>query len=174
MNNSKLIVGGVVIAIIISLFAYFRSPSVTGPSEFLGAAGTLLAENYIPYVMYNGGFYTAKSISTTADLTIGSSGTAISAIVTNSCTASSPVATYVASSTTVWICTDSAVAAGDKIFAQISNPTTPYATWGGTFTAITSIATTSGQFGVVVRNEWGAATSSVNSLYQKVNYLITR
>lgn len=49
--------------------------SEASPSEFVsdtfGAVGTLLAENYLPYVRYNAGYYSAKDVTTTGTLTGG-------------------------------------------------------------------------------------------------------
>ena len=54
-------------------FSYMKAPmSAIDPASF-GAAGTMLAENYMPYVMYNDGYASAKGITLTganADLTV--------------------------------------------------------------------------------------------------------
>jgi len=93
--TNKFILGGVILSLVFSIFAVFNGPAKSGSSSFLGvAAGNLLAENYIPYIQYNGGFNTAKSIKTTDDLstatlqTTGAStfGGAVTVTTTNAAT----------------------------------------------------------------------------------------
>lgn len=52
---------------VIAVFAAVRTFPVS-VGQHLGAAGGMLAENYIPYVMYNGGYNSAKPIATTDTL----------------------------------------------------------------------------------------------------------
>ena len=69
--NNKFILGGVIVSLIFSFFSFFRNPEV---KSFLGAAGTLLVENYIPYFMYNDGYYSEKGIvlsGASGDITTG-------------------------------------------------------------------------------------------------------
>lgn len=86
-----------------------------GEDGLVSAAGNMLAEDYIPYVMYNGGWnsnkdatfggtvtgaassWTTASFSTSA--TIGSSGTAVAGLVAGTCTIWSSSATIAASTT---------------------------------------------------------------------------
>ena len=68
--KDKLTIGGVIGAIVLSLLALFgiRNGTVATPNTpSFGAAGSMLAENYLPYIFSNGGFSTAK------DLTLSSS-----------------------------------------------------------------------------------------------------
>ena len=75
-NSSKktLIVVGV-IALIVGLalgnilFGSRVAKLSTSGSDFAGAVGNLLAEDYDPYVQYNGGFNTAKGITNSGTLT---------------------------------------------------------------------------------------------------------
>lgn len=56
-----------VIGVLLGGFALWNMPTgvATSPSgDNLGAAGGLTAENYWPYVMYNGGYYSLKDIIT--------------------------------------------------------------------------------------------------------------
>lgn len=59
------------IALVLGAWAVFSNSSMhTDGGQSFGAtsAGNLLAENYLPFVMYNGGYQSAKDISTTADV----------------------------------------------------------------------------------------------------------
>ena len=64
--TNKFIVGGVIVSLIFSVLSFFRG---SAPVEnFIGAiAGTLLAENYIPYVNYNDGYYSGNPLQLTGD-----------------------------------------------------------------------------------------------------------
>lgn len=60
------------VAVVISLWALFGGPNalITNGAASFGAtaAGNLLAENYIPYILYNQGYNSNKDISTSANL----------------------------------------------------------------------------------------------------------
>lgn len=73
-ENKKLIVVGVITLIVglalgNILFGTKLSKLSTSGSDFAGAPGNLLAEDYDPYVQYNGGFNTAKGITNSGTLT---------------------------------------------------------------------------------------------------------
>lgn len=53
-------------AFVIGTFAVFNSSG--SPSSGATTATGMLAENYLPFVMYNNGYNSAKDISTTADV----------------------------------------------------------------------------------------------------------
>lgn len=61
---------GLVIAIIALVVAISSLTIAVWPKAQMtvGAIGNMMAENYIPYVMYNDGYYSAKAISTTGAL----------------------------------------------------------------------------------------------------------
>ena len=71
--TNKFILGGVIVAIILSISAFVKSSPTA--RNFIGAvAGTLLAENYIPYINYNDGYYSENAITLTGadgDVTTG-------------------------------------------------------------------------------------------------------
>lgn len=65
-----------VVALVVGVLALWGERQQS-PSQEFGAAptavvGNLLAENYIPYVLYNGGYQSAKDISTTGSIFGGS------------------------------------------------------------------------------------------------------
>lgn len=78
MNNKPAIVISIV-ALLISVIAGYVTVSTKAPGfNPLGAAGGLQAEDYIPYVMYNDGYKSAKNIELTGasgDLTVGDDAT---------------------------------------------------------------------------------------------------
>jgi len=71
-STSKIVVVGVVALIIgaVITWAFLRVPDLTGKqAPTAGAPGNLLAEDYDPYIQYNGGFNTAKGITNSGTLT---------------------------------------------------------------------------------------------------------
>ena len=106
----KQIMTTVAVALIAGVLAAFVAVWLVAPKALpsgkdivAGAAGNLLAEQYDPYVQYNGGYNSAKDIKTSADLntsgtftatgaatltstfTLGSSGTAATRFNTGTC-----------------------------------------------------------------------------------------
>ena len=68
--TNKLLIGGVVVAVVLSLFNFVRDIGAPG----FGAAGGLLAENYWPYLLYNDGYKSEKNIELSGangDITTG-------------------------------------------------------------------------------------------------------
>lgn len=64
MNKlNKFIPAIAIIALLLSGYSAIRLLPIRGNGGQLGAAGNLLAENYIPYVLYNGGYNSAKDFS---------------------------------------------------------------------------------------------------------------
>lgn len=56
--TNKLIIGGVILSLFLSIVSIFRGSGAPG----FGAAGGLLAENYWPYLLYNDGYKSEKNI----------------------------------------------------------------------------------------------------------------
>lgn len=52
-----------IVALLLAGYAVTKTGLVSNGSPAFGAAGNLLAENYIPYVMYNGGYNSAKDLT---------------------------------------------------------------------------------------------------------------
>lgn len=117
---SALLVAGIALVLAaIAVVVAWRSNSVPNISQgpaHLGAVGGLLAENYMPYVMYNGGYNSAKDLtisgvttlsgatSLTSTLTVGSSGTALNRVNTGICYLRPTASTIAASSTQLVDC----------------------------------------------------------------------
>lgn len=157
-------------------------------SNNLAAAtpGSNAIENYIPAILYNGGYYSALPIQTTstvtaADFTVGTNGSNVSFIKTGTCNAniSTTTTAFAATSTAQFICQSvTGVTSGDKIFVTLPvgagvNPLGAGSPFGG-FDASAGYATTTGQFGFTMYNGTGIATSSFAQATTGVQYFITR
>ena len=124
-NNPKtpLFVGiaGVILALVAIWHPWsYPVPAIT--QSFGGTPGTntLLAENYIPYILYNQGYNSAKPIATTGTFTLGSSGTALNSIIVTSCSLISSAYTVTASSTLPMDCAVTGAVSTDKVFASFA------------------------------------------------------
>jgi len=106
-------------------------------------------------------------------LQVGSSGNKQVLSQFGACTPSFSSADSIASSTQVGICKISGFVTSDKVVATQKLLTATGLTYRG-FPVAGILATTSGQFGVITSNETGAATTSVNSVYRRINYVIVR
>lgn len=60
------------VALLVSLVAAFEVWSVSHPTVSFGALGPKYAEQYDPYLKYNGGYNSALPIQTTSSVTAGS------------------------------------------------------------------------------------------------------
>jgi hypothetical protein len=142
MDSKKLVGVIAVAALLLSVFNWFH-PNL-GQKELLqspvgGAAGNLLAENYDPYIMYNGGYNSAKdftvsgatslsgttalsgAVSLTSTFKLGSSGTAQSNQVITTC---NPVAnTSIAATSSGFIyCTGvTGITSSDYVYASFAS-----------------------------------------------------
>lgn len=68
--KEKILWGIAVVAFVLGGWTFVKLPHTAKlPSGQFGATGNLLAENYIPYILYNGGFNTAKEFSVSATST---------------------------------------------------------------------------------------------------------
>lgn len=120
--KDKIISGGVIVAIIVSFWALHASGVLksNGVKQFgATAAGGMLAENYIPYVLYNGGYNSAKDFTITggAGITLGSSGTTFTRMNTGQCYIM-PTATTIAATTTVSVDCQATLAVGNPNTAE--------------------------------------------------------
>lgn len=156
MTNKKLL-GLVAVLLTVGVVIGWFSPALPKvkalPEGIVGAAGNLLAENYIPYVMYNGGFNTAKDVtisgatsmsgalSLTSTFTLGSSGTSHTRLNSGQCYFNPTAATIVASTTVDIDCQATAavgvpnslsaaaltgVTSGDNVVAVLSTSTAAF------------------------------------------------
>lgn len=165
---------------------YVPAPSsvVDSVKQTFGAIGGMLAEQYIPYVKYNGGYKTELSLSVGSttpkeiinisggkcNLTTGQSG------LTNSTEA------FPATTTKMHFCAATGVRVGDQIWVTLpsgieggasSSPLTGLKSQGALIVA-GATATTSDIIGVALTNLTGAATGSYTQATTGVQYLIFR
>lgn len=71
MTKDRIIPVVAIIALGIAIFGLFTPTGknlVKEAGQTFGAAGNMLAENYMPYIMYNGGYKSDKPIDTTSTL----------------------------------------------------------------------------------------------------------
>lgn len=129
MNNSKtqfwVIVGGLLIVAIIGLFI-LKSVN-PGVSSAL-STGAMNAEDYNPYLMYNGGYSSALPITTTGlgtfgSTKIGSSGSTMTLVKSGTCVLTSN-ATIIATSTGQGTCATTGSLAGDIVYLNLGTTTT--------------------------------------------------
>lgn len=156
-----------VVVIVVGLTTAFKgSPKIEAT---FGAAGNLLAENYMPYVMYNGGYNTAKSIKTTGDLTIGTSGTALVNMVVGTCNLIGTDASQAASSTVAYDCAVTGLTSSDVFIAMLASTT---ARGGSSSWEISSskASTTAGFGTVLLSNNGPAAVPSATSVGSSTQY----
>lgn len=165
MKTNKFTVIAVVVALILSAAALYKT--IGGPQESLVGAtpGSLLIEQYSPYVQQNGGISSALPIQTTStvtagNLTVGTSGTNFSFIGAGSCTLGTLGPTSIntsqpATTTRVYDCPFTGVQAGDVITASIATSTVMGSQgWSVPFS---KASTTSGYIEVGVANNTGTA-----------------
>ncbi len=75
-----------VLSILISGYSLYLSYASSPAAPSFGAVGVKLAENYDPYLRYNGGYYSNLPIQTNSTFQLSSSGTAINGIIATTCT----------------------------------------------------------------------------------------
>lgn len=138
---------------------------VSNGSENFGttAAGNLLAENYIPYVLYNGGYNTAKDISTTGGFTVGSTGSTFSNIVGTSCNLTGMDASHAASTTVAYDCAVTGVTSSSNVIAQLAS-STPVGAKNYWSIIGSKASTTAGFVTVLVYNNGASAVPSATGV----------
>lgn len=179
--KENIIAAVAVVALIMGGWALFKGPAKESPSQTFGAtaASGMLAENYIPYVMYNGGYNSAKDLNITGGVTFGSSGTTFTSTFNGTCNPTQmTIGSQAASSSAQFFCAVSGVQNGDRVFASLpvgagANPSGNSSTYGG-FVLNSAVATTSGIIGFEIANLTGAATTSFVQATTGVQYWVIR
>ena len=166
---------------VFGVWAFASLPRTAKLPRGFGAAGNLLAELYIPYVQYNGGYNSAKSVKTTGDLTVGSSGTTVSQIITGSCALTGMNVSQTATTTSPYDCAVTGVVAGDFVVAQLATTTavanlTHQAANAGWVVMGAEASSTNGYITVSIGNFTGTARAPASSpgLGSTTNYIIFR
>lgn len=133
-----LIVG--VIAAVVVIGGLYIVQQTSDSEASLGVVGSQLIEQYVPYVLYNGGINSALPIETSSTITggtitgtalvgttlqVGSTGSTLTKIITGfmNCTGSATIGT---TTSATYDCSVTGAASGDKVFvtASSSNPST--------------------------------------------------
>ena len=182
-----------IIALVLSLWSLLSSPyvptpiSIPSPTEIaqkFGAVGGMLAEQYLPYVRYNGGYKTELSLSvgsTTPKDIINIGGgrcdlrTDSDGVVTR---------TFKASTTKMHYCTALGVRPGDQVFITLpsssldvsnasSSPLSGVA-FNGSISVVGAVSTSSDLIGVLLYNSTGIASSSYAVATTGAAYLFFR
>lgn len=162
------IIGAIaIVGLVAGVWALASIPKglVSNGSENFGttAAGNLLAENYIPYVLYNGGYNTAKDINTTGGFTVGSTGATFSNIVGTSCNLVGMDASQSASTTVAYDCAVTGVTSSSIVLAQLAS-STPVGAKSYWSIIGSKASTTAGFVTVLVYNNGASAIPSVSSV----------
>lgn len=164
MNNkfTQWIAIAVIAVVAVSAFLYARPLKSVGPSSFgATSAGNLLIENYIPYVLYNGGINTAKDLNVTGGVTFGSSGTTFNKIIEGSCALIVPSgagASIAASTTAPFDCAVTGVVSTDIVEGAQFSTTTLITAFSSSSFVVTyaGASTTAGFITFDVTNNTGA------------------
>jgi hypothetical protein len=145
---------------------------VSAPSEKFGSFIETVK------ITFGQGFDAKANSSITGNLTVSGTltaggGSAFKIPSFGSCTPTFSSADMIASSTAVGICSISDVLTTDTIIATRHRSVVLGDSYSG-FPVKGILATTTGKLGIIITNETGAATTSINSLYRKIDYLILR
>lgn len=168
-----LAVSALIISLVVGIVSVFFPRLASDTKQVFGAAGGMLAENYIPYIMYNGGYNSAKSIKTTGDLTVGSSGTTVSQMQKGTCSLIAPSFSVTASTSVAMDCAVTGVQASDVVFAMFAS-STPSTAGSGWEVVGASASSTSGFITLSITNGTGATAVIPASLASTTQYLILR
>lgn len=157
-----------VLSIVACVWAYSsKQIHSSGPASFgTTSAGNLLIENYIPYVLYNGGINTAKDINITGGFTLGSSGTTQVNQIVGSCAMKADVS--IAATTTGYAyCTGvTGVTSSDTVVANFASSTGAIAYADNWIITNAKASTTAGAIDFVLFNLTG--TANVPSVVSKI------
>lgn len=135
--KEKILWGIAVVGVLLGVIAVVSNPR---SASIFGAAGNMLAENYIPYVMYNDGYKSENGIVlsgadgdltvgddlvVSGDVTIGASGSAVAQVIKGigSIVGNAPVT---ASTTKAFDIAVTGAVSGDICFAQGASTTQSY------------------------------------------------
>jgi hypothetical protein len=153
-----------VVAGVVAILGLLGLQKLSTPSSLGGAAGGLLIENYIPYVMTNGGINSAKPIttsgalSTTGTLQVGSAGTQQSNQINTTCSPKADVSIAATSSGYAYCTGVTGVTSADNVDATFSTSTAGWLLTKDNFWIISAKAsTTAGAVDFMVYNGTGAA-----------------
>lgn len=116
--------GGGIIALIALFVTVTHLPAkFSDKGQTYGAAGGMLLENYLPYVLYNGGIKTNLDINTAGTFTVGSSGTGQTNQISTTCAMTANLS-ITATTTGYAFCTGvTGVTSSDNVIASFASTT---------------------------------------------------
>ena len=163
-NKQNITLSGVLLALLLGVIGLIggNTQSVPQSTNLLGGMTNLDGLTITPVDSGDG-------------LKIGSSGDLVAAHEFSTCAPTFSSADMIATSSAIGICTDSSFTTSDKVLAtqRFTGATTGLPT-EGLFPALSIIATTTGQFGILVTNYTGAASTSINAIYRTYSYQLER
>ncbi len=159
------------IAVVIGVFAVVGIvQAATTISTSITTAGNITTTS--------GGTLTVAGASVlTGGAPIGSSGTAITQVISSTCNATSAArATVAATTSAAFFCAVTGAASGDRVFVSLPagagiNPSGSGTPWGG-FVIGSGYASTSDYIGFNIMNLTGVATSSFTQATTSIQYLV--
>lgn len=164
--NNKTSIGLGVVAVILASFALILTVHFNAHKSFgASTATTNLPSLGLATIAVGPGCGDNFTTCTAADLAL---------IKPALCTPTLSSADFAASSTVVGICTDATFVATDKVQVTQKLSTQTGLSSQGQIMCTGIVGTTSGQFGVLMTNLTGAATTSTNGVYRTCSYEITR
>lgn len=161
MKTNKFIVIAVVVALILGATAIYRTLGHGVDGLAAATPGSLLIEQYSPYVNQNGGISSALPIQTTstvtaADISVGTSGTNFTGLVGGSCNLTGMDASQAATTSRAYSCTGiTGLTSSFKVIASLSTSTP--AALAGWHIVGAKASTTAGAADIVIANLTGAA-----------------
>ncbi len=183
--ENKLIGAIAVVALVLSVWGVWHKDSLVSngkPNFGATTAGTMYAENYIPYVLYNGGYNSAKDINTSAFLgttgtfSVGSTGSTVSGLQFGSCVLTA-YSTIAATTTKDLDCPVTGALSTDTVLSAVFASSTYSSTviQGGVFPISVRASTTAGFITVTVINLTGATyTFGGTGFGSTTKYIILR
>lgn len=167
MKTNKIVIVGLVVALVLAGIAFYKT--LGGSSDLASATpGSLLIEQYDPYVNQNGGINSALPIQTSstvtaANVTVGS-GTNLTGFVAGTCDLIGSAVSQAASTTVAYDCAVTGLTSSYVAFAQLATTTvrsSGSATW---FVSAAKASTTAGYATVLLTNYGPAAVPAATSV----------
>ena len=179
MNTTKSIIA-VAVALAVGLVIGYFVFHTSQPQFAVGAVGVKLAENYDPYIKYNGGYATNLPLQ----VSVNGSGTPLNNLIFGTCTVYQNTLTIAASSTAAFDCANNSIAGtnveapiagiqpGDVIVANFASTTASslYGQGAGIDVIAVSASSTNGYIRLLVSNQVGGTFTFPTSASTTVNF----
>lgn len=170
--TNKIIGTIAVVALLLGIFASYELWSTAHPSTAFGSLGVKLAENYDPYIRYNGGYYSLLPINTAGTLQVGANGTAIPKLIASTCSLIASTFTVTASTSVAMDCAVTGVVSSDAPVLGMFATSTPSTAGPGWEITRASASSTAGFITFSVTNGTGATAVIPASLASSTQYVV--